>query len=246
MLAVKLSDAGMDDYWDNVDAIVRNQLTEQQFTDLSAMRKMAGGDPKNDALLERFVGGCGAGEPTAIKPEVSATASLSTAAAFYYAWHGITRFDHGLAQVNLFLNRASPWMNVESYLPFEGKVVLRNKQAEAVRVRIPGWVDVKNLKVMLNGKPIEAVQPGRCVMVEGIKNGDVIELNFVVRERTDKYFIHDKTYTIRYRGSTVVDISPRNTDPKLIPMYRRDAMKGTKAPMHTVKRFVADNLLPLQ
>jgi hypothetical protein len=90
------------------------------------------------------------------------------------------------------------------------------------------------------------LQPRRCVMVEGIKNGDVIELNFTVRERTDKYFIHDKTYTIQYRASTVVDISPRNTDPKLIPMYQRDAMKGKKAPMHTVKRFVAENLLPLQ
>jgi hypothetical protein len=83
-------------------------------------------------------------------------------------------------------------------------------------------------------------------MVEGIKNGDVIELNFVVRERTDKYFIHDKTYTIQYRGSTVLDISPRNTDPKLIPMYQRDAMKGKKAPMQRVKRFMAKNLLPLQ
>ena len=83
-------------------------------------------------------------------------------------------------------------------------------------------------------------------MIEGIKNGDVIELKFIVREPTDKYFIHDKTYAIQYRGSTVVDISPRNTDPKLIPMYQRGAMKGTKAPMHTVKRFVAKNLLPLQ
>jgi hypothetical protein len=137
-------------------------------------------------------------------------------------------------------------MDVESYLPFEGKVILHNKQAEAVRVRIPAWVDVKDLEVLLNGKPIEAIQPGRCVMVEGIKNGDVIELNFTVRERTDSYFIHDRTYTIWFRGSTIVDISPRSTDPKLIPTYQRDAMKGTKAPMHTVKRFVAEILLPLQ
>jgi len=246
MLAVKLSDAGMDDYWDHVDAIVRNQLIEQQFTDLATMRRMAGGDAEHDALLARFVGGCGSGEPTAIKPEISATASLSTALAFYYAWHGITRFDHGLAQVNLFLNRAAPWMDVESYLPFEGKVILRNKHAEAARVRIPAWVDVKDLKVMLNGRPIEALQPGRTVFVEGIKTGDVIELNFVLRERTDKYFIHDKTYAIQFRGSTIVDISPRNTDPGLIPTDRRDALKGTKAPVHKVKRFVAEHLLPLQ
>jgi hypothetical protein len=29
-------------------------------------------------------------------------------------------------------------------------------------------------------------------------------------------------------------------------MYQRNAMKGTRAPMHTVKRFVAENLLLLQ
>jgi hypothetical protein len=246
ILAAKLSDAGLDDYWDNVDAIVRNHLIEQQFTDLNAMRKMSGGDPKNDASLERFVGGCGAGEPTAIKPEISGSSSASTAAAFYYAWHGITRFDQGVAQVNLFLNRVSPWIDVESYLPYEGKVILRNKQAEAARVRIPWWIDAKDLKVTLNGKPIEANQSGHSLMVEGIKKGDVIELNFPLRERTDKYFIHDKSYTIKYRGSTVVDIQPRNTDPKMIALYQRDALKLTKAPMHTVKRFVADNLLPLQ
>jgi len=246
ILAAKLTDAGMDDYWDNVDAIVRNHLIEQQFTDLNAMRKMSGGDPKNDASLQRFVGGCGAGEPTAIKPEISGSSSASTAAAFYYAWHGITRFDQGVAQVNLFLNRVSPWMDVESYLPYEGRVTLRNKQAEAARVRIPGWVDPKDIKITLNGKPIEAGQSGHSLMVEGIKKGDVIDINFPLRDRTDKYFIHDKSYTIQYRGSTVVDIKPRNTDPKMIALYQRDALKATKAPMHKVKRFVADNLLPLQ
>jgi hypothetical protein len=246
ILAAKLSDAGMDDYWDNVDAIVRNHLIEQQFTDRNAMRKMSGGDPKNDASLARFVGGCGAGEPTAIKPEIFGSSSASTAVAFYYAWHGITRFDQGVAQVNLFLNRVSPWIDVESYLPYEGKVILRNKQAEAARVRIPWWIDAKDLTLTLNGKPIEVDQRGHFLMADRIKKGDVIALNFPLRARTDKYFIHDQSYTIKYRGSTVVDIQPRNTDPKMIALYQRDALKVTKAPMHTVKRFVADRLLPPQ
>jgi hypothetical protein len=67
-----------------------------------------------------------------------------------------------------------------------------------------------------------------------------------LRDRTDKYFIHDKSYTIKFRGSTVVDIQPRNADPKMIALYQRESLKVTKAPMHTVNRFVADHLLPLQ
>jgi hypothetical protein len=31
----------------------------------------------------------------------------------------------------------------------------------------------------------------------------------------------------------------------MIPLYQRQAMKGNKAPVHTVMRFVADNILPL-
>ena len=49
--------------------------------------------------------------------------------AMYYAWHSTVRFKDAVATVNLLLNRASPWMDVSSYLPYEGKVVLKNKQA---------------------------------------------------------------------------------------------------------------------
>ena len=33
-------------------------------------------------------------------------------------------------------------MDIESWLPYEGKVVLRNKQARAAMVRIPGWLEM--------------------------------------------------------------------------------------------------------
>jgi len=33
-LGVRLSDAGLGDYWDDVDALVRNRLIEQQYVDL--------------------------------------------------------------------------------------------------------------------------------------------------------------------------------------------------------------------
>ncbi len=253
MLAVKLTDAGVGDYWDDVDYIVRNQLVEQQFTDARVMRRKAGGDPHD--VIARFVGGCGAGEPTAIKPEISGAATASAAAAFYYAWHGITRFDKDakVAQVNLFLNRVSPWLDVESYLPYEGKVVLRNKLASTIFVRLPLWLDDRlpmwnadqvAVACKRNGRSEVPARSGRNLLID-VQPGDVVELTFPLAARTDKYTIDGRVYTVQFRGGTVVDIAPRNTSSDMIPLYRRDEMKADKAPMHTVKRFVSDRLLPL-
>ena len=36
--------------------------------------------------------------------------------------------------MNLLLNRASPWIDVDSYLPYEGRVQLKNKTAYAYLV----------------------------------------------------------------------------------------------------------------
>ncbi|HET6328221.1 MAG TPA: hypothetical protein VFG04_26300 [Planctomycetaceae bacterium] len=253
LLAVKLSDAGVGDYWDDVDYIVRNQLIEQQFTDANAMRGKAGGDPLN--VIGRFVGGCGTGEPTAIKPEISGVATAATAAAFYHAWHGITRYDEDAktGQVNLFLNRVSPWLDVESHLPFEGKVILRNKEARTVFVRLPMWLndrlpmwkaDQMAVACKRNGRSFVPTRVGRNLMLD-VQEGDVVELSFPIPARTDKYTIHGKAYTIQFRGSTVVDIDNRNTSPDMIPIYQREAMKAGPTPMHTVKRFVADKIIPL-
>ena len=47
---------------------------------------------------------------------------------------------------------------------------------------------------------------------------------------------------------TVVDITPRanKSQPGKIPLYRRDGMKSTKAPVKKAKRFVADCIPPIQ
>lgn len=178
VLAVKLTDAGLGDYWDDVDAYVRNQLIAQQFADLDQMRAFAGSDAKNDTLLEKYVGGFGGGEPTVMTPSIYGCCSANGAIGLYYAWHGITRFDRGVAQVNLFLNRASPWMDVESYLPYEGKVILRNKQAKSAVVRIPAWVDVSALTAFKNDVAVQPVRLGSRLLFEGLSKGDVIRLQF--------------------------------------------------------------------
>jgi hypothetical protein len=42
----------------------------------------------------------------------------------YYLWNHILGFEQGTVRVNLLLNRASPWMDLASYVPYEGRVAL--------------------------------------------------------------------------------------------------------------------------
>jgi hypothetical protein len=247
VLATKLSGAGLGDYWDDVDSIVRNQLAAQQICDIDLMRRAAGGGTGNDTILKRFVGGFGNATPVGVPHELCDLAGCCTAngsEALYYAWHGTTRFDDGVATVNLFLNRASAWMDIDSYLPYEGKVLLRNKRARTALVRVPSWVNADQVKSSVGEKATRPPQAGRYLVFDSLKPHDEIRLEFPVREETDKYTIDGKQYAVTFRGATLVGISPRDTDARDYPLYQDVGRRAEVTPMRDVKRFVADRLIP--
>src|SRR5207247_8970579 len=115
----------------------------------------------SEKRLGECIGGFGMGSPTAIKPEMYGCCSANGSIGLYYVWHGITRFRDGVATVNLFLNRASAWMDVDSYLPYEGKVELHNKLAKTALVRVPDWVDMDEVKSFVNDETVRPKASGR-------------------------------------------------------------------------------------
>jgi len=256
-LGVRLSDAGLGDYWDDVDALVRNRLVEQQYVDLGVMRQIAGlkpDDTSRDALLTKYQGGFTVSWPTTIDRMMFGSNIASGTFGLYHAWHGITRFDKasGVATVNLFLNRASQWMNVASWLPYQGKVELTNKQATRADVRIPGWVDIKEVNCFKNGAPIHAGRHNHRLLIRDLAPGDVIRLEFPQPTSTDHYYLptFGHQYEITWRGSTVVGIEPRDGGfPGYAPQWpilKRDHMKTSDTvEMIHKKRFVSENILPL-
>jgi DUF1680 family protein len=246
LLAVRLSDEGIGDYWDDVDSIVRNQLSAQQVIDLDLMRKAAG-DLAHDQQLERFRGGFGLGGPTDIgeNGQIAACCTGNGAQGLYYAWEGITRFRDHTATVNLFLNRSSAWMDIDSYLPFEGKVVLHNKRATTAMVRIPSWLGAKEITISVNGQRRKGATAGRYLLLASLLPNDTITLSFALPETVEKYSIAGKTYTVQFRAGTLVDINPRSAGPHSYPLYQRAAFRAAKAPMKVQKRYVADRLIPL-
>jgi hypothetical protein len=243
-LGVRLSDTGFD-YWDDVEATVRNQMAEQQYSDLNQLRRLTNGGPAAK-YVDYFVGGFAPAHPTANLPAIAGCCSANGAIGLYYAWEGITRFNNGVATVNMFLNRASTWIDIDSYLPYEGKLELRNKQAKVALVRIPNWVEMEEVKSFINGERGHPARSQRHLVFEGLKKGDTIRLEFPNPESHEEHTINNTRYRMVFRGNTLIDIEPRAKDPKLVPIYQREFYKESRAPMRTVERFAAENILPLQ
>ncbi len=248
LVSVKLSDAGLGDYWDDVDSIIRNHLIAQQVVDLDRCMEFTGAKPGSGHadMIRDYMGGFAIGAPTHFEWYMPACCTVNGAQGIYYAWHGITRFDAGVATINLFLNRASAWMDIDSYLPYEGKVVMRNKQAQTAMIRVPGWLGNEPVATYVNNLPVKPPKAGRYLMVRDLEPGDEIRLEFGILEARDSYQLAGGTYDIDFRGSTVVDIGPRPAGTDKYHLYQRDHMKaGRAAPMRKVGRFVADRLIPL-
>ena len=164
------------------------------------------------------------------------------------------------AQVNLLLNRASPWLDVDSHLPYEGRVVIRNKTARTVAVRLPGWVDRGAVESRVGGQRAEPSRVANYLVFSGVREGDELTVEFPMMEETVEYTVADGVYAdgaggatlpaTRYRchfkGNTLVDIAPRDgrkhlSRPKQepYPIYLRDHYRADRAPMRRATRYVA-------
>jgi hypothetical protein len=247
-LAVRLSQAGVGDYWEDVDQYVRNQLVEHQPTRVDLMRRASeasaehvakGPHETNEDALERMVGAFTDWAGVTHAGEGAGCCTANGSQALYYAWDSIVSYLDGIARVNLLLNRASPWVDVDSYLPYEGKVILRNKTARAFYVRIPYWVDKGAVRCDVNGAEASVSWLGNYLLFPALGSGHVVTVRFPMVEATESYRIGDTQYRCHFRGNTLVDISPRDESPSVYPTYLRDHYQADRAPMKTVERFVS-------
>jgi hypothetical protein len=261
-LAIRLTDAGAGDYWDDADAIVRNQLAEQQITDATALAAHCAAQPERPPQTEypasyvstheavqRSVGVFfGISRPTMITdPWVMHCCTGNATQGLYYAWEGALRENDGAAVVNLLLNRAGRAVDVHSHLPHEGRVVIAVKVPCRVSVRIPRWIDIGTVALRVNGTDRSAERLGRYLTVRHLAPGEFLTVTFLVTERADSYVINkgtpvEETYDCVFRGSTLVSIrgGPERKAGDF-PIYRgREALRTGRVPLKHVTRFVAD------
>jgi hypothetical protein len=254
-LAVKLTEASVGDYWDDVDRWVRNHFAEAQLTSSDWVYQMAEHQPRKpvawnetaEHVPERNVGAwsgwTGANEWTTwIGIQHCCTGNAPRG--LFYVWEHLVDYRNGELNVNLLLNRASQWADVHSYVPYQGRVDLRMKEAcEKVRVRAPEWIETASPRISceLNGASRPFHWEGRYLNVGAARPGTVISVTFPIQERIVREKIGPETYTLVIKGNTVVSIDPGG---KNGPLYQgRGKYRKSEVAWRQVKRFVPDETI---
>ncbi len=251
-LGLKLTQSVMGDYWEDVDRWVRNQLVENQLTSIDWVDSVQAEDFKylpaefeekpveawQSTDIERAIGAfAGYSLPNDWGPaSVHMCCTGNASRTLYWIWDSILTHQNGKVRVNLLLNRASPWLDVDSHLPNEGKVALKVKEAKEVAVRIPEWTDRQKVSCKVNGQGQELTWSGNYVEVGDLKRGDRVSVEFPMREKTLFRVIGRLPYKLTIKGNTVVEIDPKG---KINPLYQRDQYKLEKAPRKKVTRFAS-------
>ncbi len=203
-----LSRSGHGDYWEDIDRWIRNgfdwrQITRQDVDRMNSRTVMRMGDPKNTATLgslaywvqgelplnknwphllqpddanERVRGACGG----------AGCCQGNLTRALYLCWDSALEAGDEQVKVNLLLNRASLWADVNSWIPCEGQAVIKMKKpVQHVLARVPKWVDRKQLVCKVDGKEIPLNWAEKDYIDAGsMKGGEEILLLFPISEMT--------------------------------------------------------------
>jgi DUF1680 family protein len=211
---VMLSEAGIGDYWDNVDRWVRNTLLDMQLTSAKEVKSQ----PINRPGLK----------PGFIQPDDAADRAVGTwrvrmeqptrsigccngncSRILYYVWNHIVRSENDKLRVNLLMNRSSQWAGVNSWIPFEGKAEVRMKVAQqAVLVHLPAWAEAAKAKCTVNGKTRQLQAAGTYVNAGPVKAGDTVVVEFPMKQWVVATTLNKNNHTVTLKGNTVIDIVP--------------------------------------
>ena len=257
-LAVKLTQAGVGDYWDDVDRWVRNHFIEGQLTDYEWMYRAAPDEPTlpinevtetDDRVGERNIGNF-AGWPSPNDffgsrqirggNHIFMHCCAESGPALYRVWKGILDHRDGKLRVNLLLNRASPWADVDSYIPYEGRVDVRIKRGCDLSIRIPEWAQPEQVSCRIDDQDRSLSWDGRYAVVGQVEPQDVVTLTFPIFERTDLVHIQGRDYRLVRKGNDVVHIDPPG---QYCPLYQRDHYRENQARWRKASRFVAEKAI---
>ena len=255
-MALKMSAAGIADYWDDADRWTRNHFSESQITNADWINRLAERSPQKsvawnetgDHVADRSVGAFAGwstandfGVETPKHPRsIQHCCTGNSARTMYYIWQNILTYDQGTLRLNLLLNRASEWVDVCSYIPYEGKVeIVVKKPLSAGLVRVPEWVSPNDQEVAVTTAAgnRQFNWEGRYLNLGSAKPGEMLTVIFPISTHRTTETIGNVLYTLEIKGNTVVSIDPPG---KNGPLYERAYFRAHEAPMVKVQRFVAD------
>ncbi|MGG4032934.1 hypothetical protein ABEV74_04370 [Paenibacillus cisolokensis] len=240
---ITLARSGYTSYWGVVERFLRNHLAESQLLDLSWVEETD--DKSNDIpgwlsyykVAQRTRGSfagysapndfiCDHNHGRGHTSDLQICCLGSGTRGLYMGWSNTVTEENGKVSVNFLLSRGSRWLDVSSYLPYEGKVELDiHRDIPKLQIRIPEWAGYTKLRFTrtLGGETSEGTgtEPSRwlggCFLQLGPAHaGEKIVVTFPLSFRTTTETAMGESFETKWRGDDVIDITPRG---KRKPLY---------------------------
>jgi hypothetical protein len=226
-LALELVKSGEHTYWNDVERFVRNQLVENQFGDVRNLHI-------GDALVA--AGTAGAFESYANPNTLLAVEKGDIEGCcinggmrglFLASEHGIEDAPEGI-RVNLLLSLSAPNLEVVSYMPYEGRLDLLPTTGRTILLRCPDWCPLSTIEVDSSTPPgVEPIDSIHRLRLTRVRPYSKIIVRWTMPENEREYTVAGKSYRVRWRGDTVVAMSPAGEP---YPIFQRAAYGAHRAP----------------
>ena len=250
-LAILLAGAGHPEYWGDAERFGRNHLAESQFLDAAWERQVPKLPPtagaeylaacppaqlKREGVREVFPGAFSGGSaPNAVVDTRRGHWWMGCCNAhgvhgLFLLWQHAVRATPAAVRVNLLFSRSTPWADVRSHLPREGRVEVTMRQHGSLSVRMPDDIRRHGIRDRIT---VEAPNPWAwndgSVEVDGLVPGAQVTINFPLPEHDETVRVLGDEYRVSWRGDTVLAIDPPG---RAGPLYRRRTVPAAAGVPH--------------
>jgi len=278
-LAVALTDAGLGDYWDDVEQYARNGLVSSQLTDREELVRVSEAGkarPKDSPWGGRFDWRFSGNNKGVLKgqeitervidrslgsfadlqcaryliPMTMTCCSANGSQALYYAWEAIVRRNGDTAEINLWLNRRTPWCDVWSWLPHSGRLMVKNRGMRRLAVRKPGWARPARLRCSIDDHEVQPSWIGNRMLFDGLRGDEALVVECPLTTTLAEYSLVElnerqkapERYACEFRGHTAIRVRPVSSTPgqesNWYRLFRREALGVEQAPMGHAPMYI--------
>jgi len=226
-LALELIKEGHGDYWNDIERFVRNQLIENQFRDLGALRIRG----ENIAL-----GLSGAFEsyahPNTLialkKGTIEGCCINGGLRGLFLANQNAIVETSDEVRINLLWSGGTSGVEVVSHMPYEGRLEISPKSRKQLLVRCPDWLPSRAARVD-GADSVTTVGVGGVdyLRIADARSGSRITLRLDQPGFEREYSVAGTTYRVRWRGDTVTEIKPVGAP---YPIFERTSLSLGKTP----------------
>ncbi|MFL6352285.1 MAG: hypothetical protein ACJ74Z_10605 [Bryobacteraceae bacterium] len=230
-LALELIKEGHVEYWNDIERFVRNQLVENQFRNLDTLHIA-------DPQVARGVHGSfdSWADPNTLlavqNGDIEGCCINGGMRGLFLASQNAIHETAKEIRVNLLISAATPGVEVASYVPYQGRLVLYPTRGKPIRVRTPDWLNPNDVRVSGPAGLHTEIEPS-AVWLKGAVAGPIV-LMFEQPETERAHIVAGRGYRALWRGDTVIRLLPYGG---VYPIFQRAKLDESAALLKPRDRF---------